>query len=269
MEATSSRKWRNRTKKPSGGSSTSSIPKKFTADYYDVDYFKTPKGKKFRRPDGSLDAWSYGNESGESAGCKAIVEAWKQVFSPKTMLDVGAGRGTVVAYARQSGIEALGFDFSVWGVNEGRYHGCQADWLTVHDATQTWPYQDRQFDLVTALDLLEHIYLEDLDFVISELYRVAKKWVFLQTAVAGSGGLQGRDEKGYILKKGEPVPIELEGCAVAGHVTVRKEDWWYEKLEREEWMPRRDVVNWFISLVDPSIIRNWLLNSMIVFERLT
>jgi len=178
------------------------------------------------------------------------------------------GRGTLVAYAREAGIEAYGFDFSEWGINEGRYPYCKPEWLTVHDATKPWPYLDNSYDLVVALDLMEHIYLDDLDFVISELYRVTRKWIFLQTAVAGSGGLQGREEDGYILKKGEPVPIEFEGCAVAGHVTLRKEAWWYEKFEHENWMPRKDMVNWFTSLVDPSNIKNWLLNSMIVLEKI-
>lgn len=248
--------------------SKSDVPKTFTAEYYDVKYFADVIGKSFRRSNGSIEHWGYRNETGESSGCREIVKAWKQIFQPKNMLDVGTGRATLVAYARQAGIEAYGFDFSEWGVNEGRYPQCKREWLKVHDATKPWPYPDNSFDLVTALDLLEHIYLDDVDFVISELYRVAKKWIFLQTAVAGSGGLQDREEEGYVLKKGEPVPVELEACAVAGHVTVRKEQWWYDRLEREDWMPRKDMVNWFISLVDPSIIRNWLLNSIIVSERL-
>jgi SAM-dependent methyltransferase len=245
-----------------------SIPEKFDASYYNVDYFKTAKGKKFRRADGSLDAWSYANPDGESLACDPIVKAWKTIFQPKNMLDVGTGRATLVAYARRAGIEADGFDFSEWAVNEGRYPQCKREWLKVHDATKPWPYQNNSYDLVVALDLMEHIYLDDLDFVISELHRVAKKWIFLQTAVAGSGGLQGRDEDGYILKKGEPVPIELQGCAVAGHVLLRKEQWWYEKLEHENWMPRKDMVNWFVSLVDALNIKNWLLNSMIVYSKI-
>lgn len=246
-----------------------SIPEKFDGKYYDKDYFQTPKGKKFRKADGTMDAWSYANPTGESSGCDQIVKAWKTMFKPRTMLDIGCGRGTLVTYARDAGIEAQGFDFSEWGLSdEGRYPRCKAEWVKVHDATKPFPYPDRAFDLVTALDLMEHIYLPDLPFVISELHRVCNKWIFLQTAVAGSGGLQGRDEEGYILERGKPVPVELEGCAVAGHVTLRKESWWYEKLDDENWMPRKDMVNWFISLVDAGTIHNWLLNSMIVFERL-
>ena len=123
-------------------------------------------------------------------------------------------------------------------------------------------------DVLPSLDLLEHIYLDDLPFVLSELHRVTKKWCFLQIAVAGSGGLQGKIDKGYILKKGEPVPIQLESCAVAGHVLVQPASFWYEWLNHEDWIPRRDMVNWFVSLVHSDNIKNWLLNMMIVLEKI-
>lgn len=248
----------------------SDIPKEFTGEYYDKDYFQTPKGKKFKRPNGSLEGWSYANPNGESPWFRFAVEAWKQMFNPKTMLDVGCGRGTVVAYARDVGIEAFGFDFSKWAVSdEGRYPRCKREWLEVHDATKPWPYPDNSLDFIIALDLYEHIYLDDLEFVIKEMYRVADKWIFLQIATVGSGlELDRPPEEGYILKKGDPIPIEREGNAVAGHVTVCTPDWWLEKLEHEDWMVRRDMVNWFTSLMGKNMNKNWLLNTMIVLERL-
>lgn len=246
----------------------SDIPETFTAEYYDQKYFADSVGKTYRNANGSLEHWGYRNESGESSGCEPIVQAWKKIFQCQTMLDVGAGRGTLVAYARQAGVEAYGFDFSEWAVNKGRYAKCKPEWLKVHDATKPWPYPDQNFDLTVSLDLTEHIYLDDLPFVISELHRVSKKWIFLQTAIAGSGGTQGRDEQGYILKKGEPVPIQYEGCAAAGHVTLVKSNVWESWLEHDDWMPRKDMVNWFISLVDASVIRNWLLNLIMIWERI-
>lgn len=244
------------------------IPKTFDGKYYDKDYFQTRGGKKFRDAGGSIHRWSYGSPEGEFAGAKQIAKAWKEIFEPRNLLDVGAGRGTFIAYARDAGIEAEGFDYSPWAVSdEGRYPRCKSEWLRLHDATEPWPYEDSSFDLVVALDFLEHIYEDDLDFVIGELYRVAKRWIFLQTAVSGTGGLQGRDEKGYNLRKGEPVPIGLEGCAVAGHVTVKPESWWYEHLDHEDWMVRRDMVQHFCSLVDPDVLHHWLLNSMIALEK--
>ena len=246
----------------------SNIPKEFEKEYYDEKYFRTPEGKKYRAANGSTHGWSYSNPDGEFLGAGPIAKAWKEVFEPVNLLDVGAGRGTFLAYARDAGIEAVGFDFSLWAISdEGRYPRCKPEWLRLHDATDPWPYDDDSFDLVVALDFFEHIYEEDLGFVLGELYRVASKYVFLQIAVSGTGGLQGRSEEGYRLKKGEPVPIGLEGCAVAGHVTVVDEKSWYDHLDHEDWMPRRDMVQHFCSLVDPAILRNWLLNSIIVLEK--
>jgi len=239
----------------------SDIPKEFGEEYYDQNYFRTSEGKKYRGADGTIQGWSYKNPDGEFLGAGPIAEAWKEIFEPRNLLDVGAGRGTFIAYARDTGIEAEGFDYSEWAVSdEGRYPRCRPEWLRVHDATEPWPYDDNSFDLVVALDFFEHIYEDDLGFVIGELYRVASKYIFLQIATTKG--------EGYILKKGVEVPIVLEGNAVAGHVTVMPEDWWIERLYDDDWISNRGMVNHFCALVDPDIIRNWILNSIIVYERI-
>lgn len=241
-----------------------SLPKdEFKQDYYDCLYFADKKGKKFILPNGTTKYWGYLNPTGDYEGAKPIIESWKQMFQPKNMLDVGAGRGQFVAMARDLDIEAEGFDFSKWAVGDkGRYVRCKRKWLKLHDATKPWPYKSHSFDLVTALDFCEHVYLDDLKFVTEELFRVTKKWIFLQIAT-----VDGIREKGYILKKGEPIPWE-DGRTWAGHVTVQTEGWWCEYLENDDWILRRDMVNWFCTLVHKSIIANWLQNTMIVLERI-
>lgn len=253
----------------------SSVPREFKPDYYDGDYFVTPKGKKYQKPDGSIEGWSYANPQGEFFGAAAIAKAWKEVFKPQRLLDVGCGRGTFVAYARDQGIEAFGFDYSPWAI-ENRYPRCNPNWINVWDATKipwegepkgergTSPYLSEVFDLVVALDFFEHIYQqENLGPVIDEMFRVSKKWIFLQIAT-----VDGKKEKEYMLKKGDPVPIELEGYAVAGHVNVQTQQYWYDQFDREGWLPRRDMVMWFCSLVDPRIIANWIKNTIMVLEKI-
>lgn len=245
----------------------SNIPDEFTGEYYDSMYFSDPEGKAYFRSDGSIEHWGYKNKEGEFFGAKDVAKAWKTMFNPKNALDVGAGRGTFIAYMRDFGIKASGFDYSKYAVSDkGRYPRCKKEWLIEHDATKPWSYPDKSFDLVTGLDIMEHLYLPDIDFVINEMFRVAKKHIFLQIAVSGSGGLQGENKSGYVLKKGEPVPAGLQGCAVAGHVTLCNEIFWIDRLEREDWIIRRDLKEWFCSLVKPEIVRNWLLNSIIVLS---
>ncbi len=244
----------------------SNIPEKFTADYYDKDYFVTSNGKKFKRADGTTGAWSYANPQGEWHGCRPIVEVWKYMFHPKNSLDVGCGRGTFIAYERDIGIEAEGFDFSGWSI-ENHYSRCDKKWIKNYDATKPWPYPDKSFDLVTILDLMEHIYIDDIDFVISEMYRVAKKYIFLQIATIGGGSGSGIHEKGYILKKGEQVPVELQGCAVAGHVTVSTEGFWIQRLKRDGWIVRKNLVEQFCKIVPRDVISNWVLNTILILEK--
>lgn len=245
-----------------------SLPdKEFTQEYYDASYFADPVGKSFRRPNGTIEHWGYRNPQSEFLGAKDIVEAWKTMFNPKNLLDVGAGRGTFVAYARDVGIEAEGFDYSDYAVNNP-YPRCKKEWLRLHDATKLWPYRNGSFDLVIALDLMEHLYVEDINAVAKEMFRVAGKWIFLQIATVGGTSGSGIHETGYILKKGESIPIEREGNAVAGHVTVVDRQTWENWLNNDEWMLRRDMVQWFESLVPSEIIKNWLLNTILVWEHI-
>lgn len=234
----------------------------FDASYYDFRYFADKDGKTFLRPGGITDRWGYRNPEGEWTGCKPIVEAWKSIFNPINALDVGCGRGTFIGYMRNIGIKAVGFDFSEWAINNP-YTRCKNKWIKVHDATKLWPYPDKRFDLVTILDLMEHIYIDDIDFVINEMYRVTKKWVFLQIATVK----QGSHESGYIIKKGESVPVDLQVYTVAGHVLVQTEQFWIDKLKRDGWTIRKDLVEQFCKIVPEDVIRNWTLNTLIIMER--
>jgi len=261
--------------------SNTDIPKTFDQKYYDHYYFSDSKGKKFRSSDGKEQRWGYQNPTGEWHGCGPIVGAWNEIFNlskrntdstesgPCKALDVGCGRGQFTTYMRDIGIDAHGFDFSEWAIRN-LYPRCDKEWVRVHDATQKWPYGDKTFDLVIVLDLLEHIYLEDIDFILDEMYRVARKWIFLQIATVGMS------EKGYIIKKGENIPIELEGMAVAGHVTVQPRDFWIVKLKSRElknrdndnrWRLRDDLVKEFIRRVPNDIIQNWIKNTLLVLEK--
>lgn len=256
----------------------------FDSQYYDQIYFADPKGKEFHRPDGSVDQWGYRNPNGHWDGCIPIAMAWKSIFNLSgcntdsglcKSLDVGCGRGQFVTALRDVGVEGWGFDFSKWAI-ENIYPRCQKGWCIEWDATDKrgFPYGDKAFDFVSALDIFEHLYVEDLDFVIDQIYRVSKRFVFLEIAISGSGGLQGQNGfQGYILKKDEQVSVELEGIAVAGHVTVQNRDFWINKLligkdgEERNWKLRDDLVLEFIRIVPSIIIDNWTKNLIIILEK--
>lgn len=254
----------------------SDLPKTFTADYYDEKYFADEK--TFRKADGTLGRWGYKNPEGEWTGASHVVYGWQVMFDPKNMLDVGSGRGTFVAYARNAGIEAVGFDYSPYAISHP-YTKCKPGWLSLHDATKTWNYPSSHFDLVIATDLLEHIYEEDLTRVEEELFRVAKKWVFLEIATTrgGNNGLTEKYVKTHpelvlthhrvseaILKK-DTTYRKDEDEPVAGHVTYQSEQYWLNRFAKYG-AYRPDLVEYFCTLVDNKVIENWIQNSIIIME---
>ncbi len=244
----------------------SDVPRIFDSRFYDEKYFADKEGKSFCRSSGVVDHWGYRNPEGEWLGCKPIVEAFKSIFNPGNMLDIGCGRGTFVAYARDTGIQAEGFDFSGWAVNN-LYPRCKKEWIRMHDATKPWPYKDRQFDLVISLDFFEHMYIDDVPAVINEMYRVAGKWIFLQIATIDERHDHDHLRDGYVIHKEEEVPIEFEANAISGHVLIKRKQFWYDALKRDEWRIREDLVKQFCGIVPTEIISNWIANTLIVMER--
>jgi SAM-dependent methyltransferase len=247
----------------------------FTANYYNREYFVTVNGKKFSQEDGTECSWSYANPDAEWYGCGPITEVWKNIFDlsgNSNVLDVGCGRGTFIGYLVNLGINAEGFDFSEFAVNNP-YPRCPKERLRQHDVTVRWPYNNESFDLVTALDIFEHIYSEDIDKVISEMFRVSGKWIFLQIAGINGGSGAMIHDNCYILRRGEKIPVRLEGCAVAGHVTVQTKEWWVNKLgknmdDNNRFIFRDDLVGEFVKKVDPAVIANWVKNIILVLERI-
>lgn len=251
--------------------SDSNIPELiFDKDYYDEQYFADPNGKKFKRPDGKVDTFGYRNPQAEWLGCAPIVSAWKIIFNPKKMLDIACGRGTFLTYARDVGIDAIGFDFSDYAVN-CPYFRCRKEWIFKHDATNTYPYQDNIFDFVTVMDFLEHLYLDDIDKVLKEVYRVCDRHAFflIATIGAGAGVNQEQHERGYIINKGEKVPTELLSMVAAGHVTVCSKEWWEEKLMKFDknlnWHIRKDLEEEFRRLVPTDVLATW--KTIIIMEK--
>lgn len=241
----------------------------FDSSYYDIDYFGNPNGKKFKRSNDSEDTFGYRNPEGEWLGCTDIVIAWKTIFKPINLLDVACGRGTFLTYVRDIGIEAIGFDYSKWAV-ENPYVRCKKEWIILHDATQRFPWTDNSFDLVTVLDFMEHVFEDQIDDIVKEVYRVSKRYAFfvIATIGGGSGVNAERHGNGYIIKKGEDIPIELRDATAAGHVTVCSKEWWDDRLTKIDgvnWHVERDLEARFRLLVPANVLVNW--DTVIILDK--
>lgn len=182
-------------------------------------------------------------------GYHSIAAAWKNIFRLEKcntdtglckVCDAGCGKGQLVWALRNIGVEAWGFDIDKLAI-ENRYKKCQDGWIKKHDAVMVWPYGGRAFDLVVVVDLFEHINLKDIDIVISEMYRVAKKWIFLR----------------------------LSTRTVSGRLQDRQ--FWIDKLSNNlehKWVLRDDMVQRYIELVPKNVVGDLTNSTIIILERL-
>lgn len=96
-----------------------------------------------------------------------------------TVLDVGCGTGAVMEHMKSLGYEAFGVDMSPEALQY-----CQAKKLTVTLGTaESIAYPDASFDVVLALDVLEHV--SDHQAAVKEIARILKPGgIFVATVPA-------------------------------------------------------------------------------------
>lgn len=94
-------------------------------------------------------------------------------LNPKTVLEIGVGNKTVYNYLKQSGLNVVSCDFNK-NINPDK----------VGDI-RNLPFEDDEFDIVLACEVLEHIPFGDFPVALSELRRVSKKYVIISIPYPG------------------------------------------------------------------------------------
>jgi SAM-dependent methyltransferase len=98
---------------------------------------------------------------------------------PARILEIGSGRGTLLADLRARGLDVVGVEISADRIAEARARF--GDVPIQQIAGTTLPFADATFDVVLSFDVFEHI--PDTDAHIDEVQRVLKPggWYLLQT----------------------------------------------------------------------------------------
>ena len=90
-----------------------------------------------------------------------------------SILELGCGTGKNTLFLAQVGTHVHALDFSEGMIEKAREKvKAENVRFSVADLRQTWPCEDRAYDLVVCNLVLEHI--EDLSFIFSEAFRVLK-----------------------------------------------------------------------------------------------
>ena len=104
-------------------------------------------------------------------------DAIDAAFRPGSCLEVGCAKGELVGELRRRGVACVGTDLSRYSVAAG------APELTgralAAASIASLPFPDDTFDLVVAIEVLEHIPLELVEPALRELWRVSRHHVFV------------------------------------------------------------------------------------------
>jgi len=124
-------------------------------------------------------------------------------LKPESVLDVGGARGYVVKKLNDRGVRAVCLDGS-----RHAYETRATDDFVLHDARKVpWPFHDQEFDLCTSFSFFEHFREKDIDVIMKEMARVAKRGLFSITF--------------------EKTPQDID----VTHKTFRPREWWLERFK--------------------------------------
>lgn len=145
------------------------------------------------------------NGYGANAHGLEILDEIKKL-NPQSICDVGTATGRFCIVLEQSGIkEVIGVDFAFEPENRGE----NVRWIKAY--AHNIPLEDKSVDYVTAFDFLEHLLEEDVDNVLYEFKRIARK--------------------GFIFSVNYKKSChEVDGENL--HMTVRGPSWWTEKFKK-------------------------------------
>ncbi|HOY55893.1 MAG TPA: methionine biosynthesis protein MetW [bacterium] len=154
-----------------------------------------------------------------------------------TVLDLGCGDGLFMELLKEKNIAAFGLDISDVAVNI-----CQEKKLAtqVFDFTSNeLPYQERSFDYVVMLDVLEHLYQPEK--LLAEAARVAKEYIVFSVpnfnslparwqVLKGQVPLNNKPNKGHVYWFNYEVISSMLRASGLVIVDFKKHTFWENKI---------------------------------------
>ena len=132
------------------------------------------------------------------------IKKYIKFTTSKTILDYGSGKAVFykkkdLKIKSESDKKEYKNIKDFWNVNEIKFYDVGVKEYQV--------FPNKNFDGIICTDVLEHIPIEDIPWVVNELFSFAKKFVYIKVACSFAGS---------VLPSGENA-----------HITVAGPDWWY------------------------------------------
>ena len=114
---------------------------------------------------------------------EVVFLAEMQIHNTDKVLDFGCGTGKLVTAFQSRGIDIRGIDLNTPEIEEALQEPARPH-VTLYDGTLPLPFQDGYFDVVTAMEVLEHI--DGAEAFLLEIKRITKR-VFIMTVPDATG----------------------------------------------------------------------------------
>lgn len=208
-------------------------------DWYEGAYFGASR-------DGSDGPVGYATYDRDTSNANVAAYLLWRFFPVTSALDVGCAFGFVVEALRELGVDAKGVDVSQYAVDHAAL-GARGH-VRYGNLRYKLPFKAGSFDVVTALETLEHLPPEQVPHALAELRRVTRRYVVATIPSFGpnehgpGGWLNAkipdeRLEHYQALGDGYDGPIPFEdllrdehGAPVEGHLTIASFRWWTQRF---------------------------------------
>lgn len=139
------------------------MPLYYSQDIYNEDYFKNYRGGvPYERSEPHWGVF-FGN----------LADAIIREFKPKTVFDAGCAKGFLVEALRERNVEAYGRDFSEYAI--GDIPDTLRPFCTLGSIADS---VEGQYDLITCIDVLEHMPVDESEKAIANLCNAAPLILF-------------------------------------------------------------------------------------------
>jgi ubiquinone/menaquinone biosynthesis C-methylase UbiE len=228
-------------------------------EYYDEDYFL--HANKKIKDEVTGEELTAGYRGTDWTGHYFIVNGLLRTFDGElgSILELGSGQGSFVDYAIRVGLRCKGYDFSKWAVEHSLNYA--VGHLSENDATEGVPEEDDSYDLVYCSDMVEHIYKSKIPKVVSEFYRITRRWVFLQFPCPGVGDVEGEFDA---ERHGKDHKLYAHYMRI-GHLNMSPRKWWIDLFQGYGFKVRDDLVAKFRKNTPAPVLANWF--NIVVLEK--
>lgn len=183
-------------------------------EWYDADYFE--RGRKSN--------WERGYTWQLFKGVFRDAATYLADIFPEasTFLDVGCAKGFLVRALRDRGLEAWGIDHSPWAIAQAE--PAAQSYLQLADVGNANTGDDRQFDIVVAMSILESLTEEQIRRFLPQARRCARQALFATIpSLERASDRRSADDRDL------------------SHITMRPRAWWCERFLEAGW--RQDAMH--------------------------